>query len=70
MITKKNWETPKLEVFGSMHALTATSANPNPGGAPNAKLAGTHDGEPFQDCPPGLAKMGDLCLPPGQGGVS
>jgi hypothetical protein len=53
-----------------MHALTATKADPNPGGAPNAKLAGEHDGLPFQDCPPGLEKMGDLCLPPGQGGVS
>jgi hypothetical protein len=70
MSDKRTWETPMLEVFGSMPELTATKADPNPGGAPNAKLTGDHDGVPFQDCPPGLAKMGDGCAPPGQGGTS
>lgn len=67
---KKTWETPRLEEFGAMRELTATAATPNPGGAPNAKLTGDHDGIPFQDCPPGLFKMGDACGPPGQGGIS
>lgn len=52
MMTKKTWETPELEVFGSMQALTAQ------GEPPNAKFAGTHDGAPHQDCPPGQVKMG------------
>ena len=69
-MSKKSWETPKLEVFGSMPELTATKADPNPMGAPNAKLTGTHDGQPFEDCPPGLEKMGDACVPEGSGGIS
>lgn len=67
---KKNWETPTLEAFGRMQAITADPANPLPGNAPNAKHPLDFDGSPFGTCPPGLFKMGDLCLPPGQGGVS
>jgi hypothetical protein len=69
MTNKKVWEAPRLEEFGAMRELTATSATPDPMGAPNAKLEGTHDGNPFQDCPPGLFKMDDECVP-GSGGVS
>jgi hypothetical protein len=58
---RKTWETPNLEVFGSMPELTAQAADPNPEGAPNAKLPGTFDGSPFQVCPPGQYKMGDAC---------
>ena len=69
-MSKRTWETPELEVFGSMPELTATKADPDPMGAPNAKLAGEHDGAPHQDCPPGQAKMEDGNCGPGIPGLS
>jgi hypothetical protein len=69
MTIKKTWETPNLEVFGSMPELTATSADPNPGD-PNAKLPGYFDQSPFQNCPPGQYKMDPLCPGDGFPGVS
>lgn len=68
-MTKKIWETPNLEKFGSMRELTAQDADPNPGD-PNAKLPGYFDQSPFQNCPPGQYKMDPLCPGDGQGGVS
>jgi len=61
-MNKKTWQTPSLEMFGTMHEKTEQEP-------PNAKLAGSFDGDPFEDCPPGQFKMGDICVP-GEGGVS
>ena len=52
--SKKTWKTPSLESFGSMQEKTAE----------NAKLPGSFDGDPFQDCPPGQFPCD------GQGGTS
>ena len=57
--SKKTWKTPSIEAFGSMQEKTAE----------NAKLPGTFDGDPFEDCPPGQVLMGDICVD-GSGGVS
>lgn len=46
MTPKKTWETPSVKVFGTMREMTQQ-------GDPNAKLAGSHDGDPFEDCPRG-----------------
>jgi hypothetical protein len=67
---RKTWETPNLEVFGSMPELTADPADPNPEGAPNAKLPGAFDTSPFSQCPPGQYKMDPLCPGDGFPGVS
>jgi hypothetical protein len=45
-MNKKTWQTPSLEMFGTMHEKTLE-------GNPNAKLEGSFDGDPFEDCPPG-----------------
>lgn len=44
---KKSWETPQLAELGSIQEKTET----------NAKLIGSFDGDPFEDCPPGQYKM-------------
>ena len=53
---KKTWQTPSLEMLGSMREKTLD----------NAKLPGSFDGDPFEDCPPGQFEM-DACN--GGGGV-
>lgn len=45
---KKTWTTPGVETLGSMREKTQE----------NAKLAGSFDGDPFEDCPPGQFEMG------------
>ena len=71
MITKKSWQTPKLEVFGLLQDLTQ-----GPGGVGEPpKFAGVHDnipqGEDLQvQCPPGQFNMDGTCNPPGSGAVS
>jgi hypothetical protein len=56
-MNKKAWQTPSLEMFGTMHEKTQE-------GDPNAKLEGSFDGDPFEDCPPGQFPCN------GAGGVS
>jgi hypothetical protein len=62
--SKKTWKTPSVEAFGTMCEKTEQTGDP-----PNAKLPGTFDGDPFEDCPPGQVLMGDICVD-GSGGVS
>jgi hypothetical protein len=58
--TKKTWQTPSIEIFGTMREKTEQEP-------PNAKLVGSFDGDPFEDCPPGQFEMGGCN---GAGGVS
>jgi hypothetical protein len=64
--SKKAWQTPEVEDFGSVREKTR-----HPNEFP--KFLGAHDGVPFtnENCPPGLYNMGpEFCVENGGGGTS